>query len=221
MKKNRKMIKSTLAMLLVFALFLPLLVGCGEGKEGKEDSGSTTAPTENTASDKTAESGEKEGKEGKEGKEEKSDVGGAKVVAVNKTYNLEGNDFELVSYCLMEDYDGDTDIVMTWKFTNNEDEAQTSLFLFFYDFMQGEDLVDDPGNIMYEGKDGMKTLTEFEFNTVDPGKTGTFFLCYKIKDEKKPVKAIISGLTDKDRFEFEMPIEGLKPVTVDDIDIPE
>lgn len=215
MKKNRKTIKSILAMLLVFALFLPLLAGCGEGKKGKEDSGSTAAPTESTSSDTQAESGGKEGKEGK------GDVGGAKVVAVNKKYTLEGNDFELVSYCLMEDYDGDTDIVMTWNFTNNEDEAQTSLFLFFYDFMQGEDPVDDPGNVMYEGKDGMKTLTEFEFNTVEPGKTGTFFLCYKLKDEKTPVKAIISGLTDKDRFEFEMPIEGLKPVTVDDIEIPE
>lgn len=221
MKKNRKMIKSTLAMMLVFALFLPLLVGCGGDKKGGKDSESTAAPTENTASDEKTGTGEKEGKEGKEGKEEKDNAGGAKVVAVNKKYTLEGNDFELVSYCLMEDYDGDTDIVMTWNFTNNEDEAQTSLFLFFYDFMQGEDPVDDPGNIMYEGKDGMKTLTEFEFNTVDPGKTGTFFLCYKIKDEKKPVKAIISGLTDKDRFEFEMPIEGLKPVTVDALDIPE
>lgn len=214
MKKNRKMIKSTLAMLLVFALFLPLLVGCGGDKKGGKDSESTAAPTENMASESQAETGDKEQKE------KESDAGGAKVVAVNKKYTLEGNDFELVSYCLMKDYDGDTDIVMTWNFTNNEEEAQTSLFLFFYDFMQGEDLVDDPGNIIYDGKDG-RTLTEFEFNTVEPGKTGTFFLCYKIKDEKKPVKAIISSLTDKDRFEFEMPIEGLKPVTVDALDIPE
>ena len=137
------------------------------------------------------------------------------------SYNLEGNDFELVSYCLMEDYDGDTDIVMTWKFTNNEEEAKTPLFLIFYDFKQGEEALVDSGTIMYDGKDGMKTLTEFEFNTVEPGKTGTFFLCYKLKDEKTPVKAIISGLTDKDRFEFEMPIEGLKPVTVDALEIPE
>ena len=218
MKKIWKTIKPTLAMLLIFALFLPLLAGCGEGKKGKEDSGSTAAPTESNASDTQAESWDKEGQEGKEGK---GDVGGAKVIAVNDKYNLEGNDFELASYCLMEDYDGDTDIVMTWKFTNNEEEAKTSLFLFFYDFKQGEEALVDPGNIMYDGKDGMKTLTEFEFNTVEPGKTGTFFLCYKLKDEKTPVKAIISGLTDKDRFEFEMPIEGLKPVTVDDIDIPE
>lgn len=215
MKKNQKTIKSTLVMLFIFALFLPLLAGCGEGKKGKEDSGSSATPTESNASDMQAESGDKEGQE------KKSDVGGAKVIAVNDKYNLEGNDFELASYCLMEDYDGDTNIVMTWKFTNNEEEAKTSLFLFFYDFKQGEEALADPGNIMYDGKDGMKTLTEFEFNTVEPGKTGTFFLCYKLKDEKTPVKAIISGLTDKDRFEFEMPIEGLKPVTVDDIEIPE
>lgn len=214
MKKIWKTIKPTLAMLLIFALFLPLLAGCGEEKKGKEDSGSTAAPTESTASDTQAESTDKEGKQNK------GDVGGAKVMAVNDKYNLEGNDFELASYCLMEDSDGDTDIVMTWNFTNNEKEAQTSIFLFFYEFMQGDDPVDDAGNIIYDGKGG-RTLTEFEFNPVEPGETGTFFLCYKLKDEKTPVKAIISGLTDKDRFEFEMPIEGLKPVTVDDIEIPE
>lgn len=210
MKKNRKMMKSMLAMLLVFALFLPLLAGCGGAKKGGKDSGSTAAPTENTDSSAPAETG---------GKEVKANEGGAKVMALNDKYTLDGNDFELASYCLMEDSDGDTDIVMTWNFTNNEKEAQTSIFLFFYDFMQGDDPVDDAGNIIYDGKGG-RTLTEFEFNPVEPGKTGTFFLCYKLKDKKTPVKAVISGLSDKDKFEFEMPIEGLEPVTVDALDIP-
>lgn len=210
MKKNRKMMKSTLAMLLVFALFLPLLAGCGGEKKGGKDSGSA-APTENTDSSAPAETGEKE---------VKANEGGAKVMALNDKYTLDGNDFELASYCLMEDSDGDTDIVMTWKFTNNEKEAKTSLFLFFYDFYQGKEQVNEPGTI-FLSKDSTKSLTEYEFNEVEPGETGTFFLCYKLKDKKTPVKAVISGLSDKDKFEFEMPIEGLEPVTVDALDIPE
>lgn len=210
MKKNRKMMKSMLAMLLVFALFLPLLAGCGGAKKGGKDSGSTAAPTENTDSSAPAETG---------GKEVKANEGGAKVMALNDKYTLDGNDFELASYCLMEDYDGDTNIVMTWKFTNNEKEAKTSLFLFFYDFYQGKEQVNEPGTI-FLSKDSTKSLTEYEFNEVEPGKTGTFFLCYKLKDKKTPVKAVISGLSDKDKFEFEMPIEGLEPVTVDALDIP-
>lgn len=209
MKKNRKMMRSMLAMLLVFALFLPLLAGCGGAKKGGKDSGSA-APTENTDSSAPAETGKKE---------VKANEGGAKVMALNDKYTLDGNDFELASYCLMEDYDGDTNIVMTWKFTNNEKEAKTSLFLFFYDFYQGKEQVNEPGTI-FLSKDSTKSLTEYEFNEVEPGKTGTFFLCYKLKDKKTPVKAVISGLSDKDKFEFEMPIEGLEPVTVDALDIP-
>ncbi|WP_019190724.1 DUF5067 domain-containing protein [Levyella massiliensis] len=213
MKKNRKMIKSTVAMLLVFALFLPLFVGCGKGKKDQTDSGSAAAPTESKASEAQENTEEK-------GKEPKSNAGGAKVTAVNKKYTLDGNVFELASYCLIKDIAGDTNFVMTWKFTNNEKEALSSLFLFFYHFKQGEEELVDTGSINYGGKDDITTLSDFEFKKVEPGKTGTFFLCYKIKDMKTPVKAIISGLTENDRFEFDMPIEGLEPVTVDALDIP-
>ena len=64
--------------------------------------------------------------------------------------------------------------------------------------MQGDDPVDDAGNIMYEGKDGMKTLTEFEFNTVDPGKTGTFSLRENFAQNQKPP----SSPTDEGGFVF-------------------
>lgn len=216
MKKNQKMIKSTVAMLLVFALFLPLFVGCGKGKKDQTDSGSAAAPTESKASEAKQNTEEK----GKEEKEPKSNAGGAKVTEVNKKYTLDGNVFELASYCLIKDIAGDTNLVMTWKFTNNEKEALTSLFLFFYHFKQGEEELVDSGSIKYGGKDDFTTLSDFEFKKVEPGKTGTFFLCYKLKDKKMPVKAVISGLTENDRFEFDMPIEGLEPVTVDVLDIP-
>lgn len=157
------------------------------------------------------------------GKNEGGDKGGKENASTasddSNVFKIGKNVFELVDSQLMVDYDGDTDIVMTLKFTNNSDKKQSSLFLIYYEFWQGEEQVDEPGTI-FLSKDSPDSLTDYEFESVAPGETGTFFLCYKLKDLKTPLTVKFSGLTDADEYTFEIPIEGLATVTVDDLDLP-
>ena len=211
MKKQGKLRNMTITLAILLALSLPLLSGCG--KNDGDDKGGKEAPPPASESAEAAESKEA-------GSSEKKDApSNEKATTDNNIFMIGKHVFELADSKLMVDYDGDTDIVTTWKFTNNSDEEQSSLFLIFYEFWQGDEEVDEPGTI-FLSEDSYDSLTDYEWEEVAPGETGTFFLCYKLKDLKTPLKVNFSGIVDSDEYTFEIPIEGLAMVSVDDLDLP-
>nr|WP_072514487.1 DUF5067 domain-containing protein [Ndongobacter massiliensis] len=217
MKKQGKLRNMTIALALLLALSLPLLSGCG--KNDGDDKGGKEAPPPASESAEAADSKESGSSEKASSSEKKDAPSSEKATTDNNIFKIGKHVFELADSKLMVDYDGDTDIVTTWKFTNNSDEEQSSLFLIYYEFWQGNEEVDEPGTI-FLSEDSYDSLTDYEFESVAPGETGTFFLCYKLKDLKTPLRVYFSGIVDTDEYTFEIPIEGLAMVSVDDLDLP-
>lgn len=220
MKNLNGIHKSALVFLLVLVLFLPIIAACGKGKTGDKDAGKTPAPvaenkekTEN--SEKKADEIEK-----KDAKDDKKDAkSGEAGEFTPQTFKIEGCTFDLTACNLIDDSDGDTNFITTWKFHNETDEERSTTFLFYYEFFQGDQELDDPG-VIFLSEDSTNTLLDFEFARVAPGEVGTFFLNYKLKDKSTPVKMELSGFIDSKKYTVEVPIEGMEKITVDDLDIP-
>lgn len=206
--KNLSLIrKSTLAMLLTLALCLPLFAACSKGK---------TDETDVTKRSQVAES-KKEEASSKEASEKASEKAASQEE--KRVYTIGDDIFELTACNIVEDSDGDKDIVTTWKFTNNSEDEKSTTFVIYYEFWQGDKQVYEPGTI-FLSKDSLDSLTDYEMEPVKPGETGTFFLCYKLVDEKTPVTIKLSGMLSDEKYTIDVPIEGMKVVTVDDLDVP-
>lgn len=207
--KNLSLIrKSTLAILLTLALCLPLFAACSKDKSGESDTAKARQTTESkeevVANKETSENASAKTK----GQEEK------------RVYTIGDDIFELSACNIVEDSDGDKNIVTTWRFTNNSDDEKSTVFVIYYEFWQGDKQVYEPGTI-FLSKDSLDALSDYELEPVKPGETGTFFLCYKLVDETTPVTIKLSGMLSDEKYTIEVPIEGMKVVAVDDLDVPE
>lgn len=152
------------------------------------------------------------------GKEEKEKKESSKKQ--ENVFKIDGNKLELVASDLVNDFDGDTDLVTTWKFTNNTDEATSPTFQVYYKFKQGDKELKDVGTI-FLNEDSYDTLSDYEVKDIEPGKTGTFFLSYKLKDKTTPIKVELTDLFEKDVYNVKIPIAEKKIVTVDDLQLPD
>lgn len=152
------------------------------------------------------------------GKEEKEKKESSKKQ--ENVFKIDGNKLELVASDLITDFDGDTDLVTTWKFTNNKDEAKSPTFEVYYKFKQGDKELTDVGTIFID-EDSYDTLSDYEVKDIEPGKTGTFFLSFKLKDKTTPIKVRLTDLFEKDVYNVKIPIADKKTSTVDDLQLPD
>ncbi|WP_138159426.1 DUF5067 domain-containing protein [Peptoniphilus catoniae] len=187
-----------ISLLLVLVLISTTLVACSK-------KGSSTEEASNNQETKTevSENTEKE-KESQEG----------------TVFDIAGNQFELVASDLMEDCDGDINIVNTWKFTNNtQDATSPALNVYMLLTQKGEEL-DTPGSIFIK-EGSTDQLSDYGFENVEPGESGMFFTSYKLKDKESPVKIQISDIDGTDAIEVELNIAEMETVTVDSLQLPE
>ena len=195
MKKSKIKI---LSLLLVLILMTMTLGACGNETGGPDD----VAEKEYMKKEKI----EKE----KENTEEK--------ISDQRIFELAGNKFELLESNLIEDSDGDTDLVNTWKFTNNTKEATSAALNVYITFVQKDQDLDTPGSIFIK-EGSTDQLADYSFENVEPGQSKVFFTSYKIKDKESPVTIKISDIDGADENKIQVPIADMETVTLDALDL--
>lgn len=202
MKKSKIKI---LSLLLALILMTMTLGACGNETGGNETGGP------DDVAEKVFMKKEKIEKE-KEKTEEK--------ISDQNLFEIAGNKFELIASNLMEDSDGDTDLVNTWKFTNNTKEATSAALNVYITFMQKDQDMDTPGSIFIK-EGSTDQLSDYAFENVEPGQSRVFFTSYKLKDKESPVTIKISNIDGADESKIEVSIADMETVTVDALDLPQ
>lgn len=133
-------------------------------------------------------------------------------------FEFEPNVFEYLDAALMEDTDEELVLVTTWNFTNNEEEATSSLFLWYYELFQADEKLEDSAVIFIN--DDYDTLGDFEFKNVEAGETGKIYLCYKLKNLEDPVLVRLTDLFDEVEYEIDIDVASLEIVTVSEMAYP-
>lgn len=200
MKKSKIKI---LSLLLALILMSMTLGACGNKTGGNETGGP------DDVAEKEFMKKEKIEKE-KENTEEK--------ISDQRIFELAGNKFELLESNLMEDSDGDTDLVNTWKFTNNTKEATSAALNVYITFMQKDQVLDTPGSIFIK-EGSTDQLAEYSFENVEPGQSKVFFTSYKLKDKESPVTIKISDIDGADESKIQVPLADMETVTLDALDL--
>lgn len=201
MKKSKIKI---LSLLLALILMTMTLGACGN------ETGGETGGSDDVA-EKVYMKKEKIERE-KENREEK--------ISDQRIFEVAGNKFELLESNLIEDSDGDTDLVNTWKFTNNTKEATSAALNVYITFMQKDQDLDTPGSIFI--KEGFTDqLADYSFENVEPGQSKVFFTSYKLKDKESPVTIKISDIDGTDESKIQVPLADMETATVDALDVPE
>lgn len=201
MKKSKIKILSLLLALILIAMTL--------GACGNETGGETGGPDD--VAEKEYMKKEKIERE-KENREEK--------ISDQRIFEVAGNKFELLESNLIEDSDGDTDLVNTWKFTNNTKEATSAALNVYITFMQKDQDMDTPGSIFIK-EGSTDQLADCSFENVEPGQSKVFFTSYKLKDKESPVTIKISDIDGTDDSKIQVPLADMETVTVDALDVPE
>ena len=201
MKKSKIKILSLLLALILMTMTL--------GACGNETGGETGGPDD--VAEKEFMKKEKIERE-KENREEK--------ISDQRIFELAGNKFELLESNLIEDSDGDTDLVNTWKFTNNTKEATSAALNVYITFMQKDQDMDTPGSIFIK-EGSIDQLADYSFENVEPGQSKVFFTSYKLKDKESPVTIKISDIDGSDESKIQVPLADMETVTVDGLDVPE
>lgn len=201
MKKPKIKILSLLLALILMTMTL--------GACGNETGGETGGPDD--VAEKVYMKKEKIERE-KENREEK--------ISDQRIFELAGNKFELLESNLIEDSDGDTDLVNTWKFTNNTKEATSAALNVYITFMQKDQDMDTPGSIFIK-EGSIDQLADYSFENVEPGQSKVFFTSYKLKDKESPVTIKISDIDGSDESKIQVPLADMETVTVDGLDVPE
>lgn len=201
MKKSKIKILSLLLALILMTMTL--------GACGNETGGETGGPDD--VAEKEYMKKEKIERE-KENREEK--------ISDQRIFELAGNKFELLESNLIEDSDGDTDLVNTWKFTNNTKEATSAALNVYITFMQKDQDMDTPGSIFIK-EGSTDQLVDYSFENVEPGQSKVFFTSYKLKDKESPVTIKISDIDGTDDSKIQVPLLDMETVTVDGLDVPE
>ena len=201
MKKSKIKILSLLLALILMTMTL--------GACGNETGGETGGPDD--VAEKEYMKKEKIERE-KENREEK--------ISNQRIFEVAGNKFELLESNLIEDSDGDTDLVNTWKFTNNTKEATSAALNVYITFMQKDQDMDTPGLIFIK-EGSTDRLADYSFENVEPGQSKVFFTSYKLKDKESPVTIKISDIDGTDDSKIQVPLADMETVTVDALDVPE
>lgn len=201
MKKSKIKILSLLLALILMTMTL--------GACGNETGGETGGPDD--VAEKEYMKKEKIERE-KENREEK--------ISDQRIFEVAGNKFELLESNLIEDSDGDTDLVNTWKFTNNTKEATSAALNVYITFMQKDQDMDTPGSIFIK-EGSIDQLADYSFENVEPGQSKVFFTSYKLKDKESPVTIKISDIDGSDESKIQVPLADMETVTVDGLDVPE
>lgn len=201
MKKSKIKILSLLLALILIAMTL--------GACGNETGGETGGPDD--VAEKEYMKKEKIERE-KENREEK--------ISDQRIFEVAGNKFELLESNLIEDSDGDTDLVNTWKFTNNTKEATSAALNVYITFMQKDQDLETPGSIFIK-EGSTDQLADCSFENVEPGQSKVFFTSYKLKDKESPVTIKISDIDGTDNSKIQVPLADMETVTVDALDVPE
>lgn len=187
-----------LSLLLALILMSMALGACGKKTGGPDD----VAEKEFMKKEKI----EKE----KENTEEK--------ISDQRIFELAGNKFELLESNLIEDSDGDTDLVNTWKFTNNTKKATSAALNVYITFMQKDQDLDTPGSIFIK-EGSTDQLADYSFENVEPGQSKVFFTSYKLKDKESPVTIKISDIDGADESKIQVPLADMETVTLDGLDL--
>ena len=201
MKKSKIKILSLLLALILMTMTL--------GACGNETGGETGGPDD--VAEKVYMKEEKIKRE-KENREEK--------ISDQRIFELAGNKFELLESNLIEDSDGDTDLVNTWKFTNNTKEATSAALNVYITFMQKDQDLDTPGSIFIK-EGSTDQLADYSFENVEQGQNKVFFTSYKLKDKESPVTIKISDIDGTDDSKIQVSLADMETVTVDALDVPE
>ena len=201
MKKSKIKILSLLLALILMTMTL--------GACGNETGGETGGPDD--VAEKEYMKKEKIERE-KENREEK--------ISDQRIFEVAGNKFELLESNLIEDSDGDTDLVNTWKFTNNTKEVTSAALNVYITFMQKDQDMDTPGSIFIK-EGSTDQLADYSFENVEPGQSKVFFTSYKLKDKESPVTIKISDIDGTDDSKIQVPLADMETVTVDALDVPE
>lgn len=201
MKKSKIKILSLPLALILMTMTL--------GACGNETGGETGGPDD--VAEKVYMKEEKIKRE-KENREEK--------ISDQRIFEVAGNKFELLESNLIEDSDGDTDLVNTWKFTNNTKEATSAALNVYITFMQKDQDMDTPGSIFIK-EGSIDQLADYSFENVEPGQSKVFFTSYKLKDKESPVTIKISDIDGSDESKIQVPLADMETVTVDGLDVPE
>lgn len=201
MKKSKIKILSLLLALILMTMTL--------GACGNETGGETGGPDD--VAEKEYMKKEKIERE-KENREEK--------ISDQRIFEVAGNKFELLESNLIEDSDGDTDLVNTWKFTNNTKEATSAALNVYITFMQKDQDMDTPGSIFIK-EGSTDQLADYSFENVELGQSKVFFTSYKLKDKESPVTIKISDIDGSDESKIQVHLADMETVTVDGLDMPE
>lgn len=201
MKKSKIKILSLLLALILMTMTL--------GACGNETGGETGEPDD--VAEKEYMKKEKIERE-KENREEK--------ISDQRIFEVAGNKFELLESNLIEDSDGDTDLVNTWKFTNNTKEATSAALNVYITFMQKDQDMDTPGSIFIK-EGSTNQLADYSFENVELGQSKVFFTSYKLKDKESPVTIKISDIDGSDESKIQVHLADMETVTVDGLDVPE
>lgn len=101
---------------------------------------------------------------------------------------------------IMQDYDGDDAIVVTYQFTNHSKEAASFGWSIFYVMLQGG--VELETSTIFVDEDSFEALSDSEFTEVQPGETVEVKSTCKLRDTQTPVEIQFSDLMDENTAEL-------------------
>lgn len=101
---------------------------------------------------------------------------------------------------IMQDYDGDDAIVVTYQFTNHSKEAASFGWSIFYVMLQ--DGVELETSTIFVDEDSFEALSDSEFTEVQPGETVEVKSTCKLRDTQTPVEIQFSDLMDENTAEL-------------------
>lgn len=137
------------------------------------------------------------------GSEESTEAASADSnVAVIGDYEAEITNMEI-----MQDYDGDNAIVITYNFTNNGEESESFSWAFTEKLFQ--DGVQLEYAAIFVSEDSYDTLDEDLSTEIQPGNTLEVKSTYKLNDMENPVNLELTDLYGEEKFEKEIDITQL------------
>lgn len=108
---------------------------------------------------------------------------------------FEGSKAEYIGSELTKDADGNDAILVSFKFTNGNEEAKSYFWSFFNSVKQGDTELEPA--ITWVDEDSFETHVDSTFVDVEPGKSHKVTLAYNIVDRTTPIVVTFITLTDK------------------------
>ena len=124
-------------------------------------------------------------------------------------------------YELVKDDLGNDVILITYEFTNKSDEVHAFVDSSYYEALQNEETLNE--TTIYVSEDSMETVTDMEYEEIDPGETLEVKIAFELLDTTSAVTVVFTsfntGMEKSHTIDITLDVSGtLSAPSIDDED---